>query len=93
VNSVYDLTRDGLHDRMPDALVAAMDRVELALTQECSVLAAGGDPRGALPSAVARRSGESLTDTRVFLNRLVDMGAATRHAGTARTARYRAVKS
>lgn len=90
--TVFDLTRDGLHDRMPDALMAAMDRVELALTQECSALAAGGDTRGALPSAVARRAGESLTDTRVFLGRLVDTGAATRHTGAGRTARYRAVR-
>lgn len=89
--TVFDLTRDGIHDRMPDALVAAMDRVELALTQECSALAAGGDTRGALPSAVARRAGESLTDTRVFLARLATGGAAVR-VGEGRSARYRAVQ-
>lgn len=89
--TVFDLTRDGLHDRMPDALMAAMDRVELALSQECSALAAVGDTRGALPSAVARRAGESLTDTRVFLARLTADGAAVR-AGEGRSARYRAVQ-
>lgn len=88
--SVFDLTRDGLHDRMPDALVAAMDRVDLALNQECSALAATGDPRGATPSAVARRSGESLEDTRLFLARLAADGFAVR-VGEGRSTRYRPV--
>lgn len=85
--TVFDLTRDGLHDRMPDALVAAMDRVELALTQACSALAAAGDVRGATPSAVAVRSGESLADTRLFLARLAADGVAV-EVGSGRTVRY-----
>lgn len=89
--TIFDLTHEGLGQRMPDALVAAMDRVELALTQACTALAAVGDRRGATPSAVARRSGESLADTRRFLARLATDGAAVQ-VGEGRSARYRVVQ-
>lgn len=86
--TVYDVTHGGLGASLTDAQYRALDRVRNALTAELSRHAAVDDPRGASPSAVARRAGDTLTDVRALLGRLVDDGDVVA-VGVGRRARYR----